>query len=323
MSTKCGCNKHHEVCQSYPQEKVTFSKLKSRVHPKKIIEELIDKQLISPRATYICSVCAKHALEEGPPSKKYKYSDHTLYSMDDFFNIVNQRYPVEILSQLAEALGKSQYAIFGQNINDALSAYRHTLTETTAPVCSNPIIDSFLKGLCCEQYDPTESNDMRKTLVIESIAHLRNQRYVGPQSFVKSALLYLTSHSKAAINVLAKDTPYASYPCLIAWLEQQGKFALETPKADLISFINNNQIVGRTNHIKIHNKVPSSTITTAIHIQTEGPTIQQEENLSPRKWLADFEMQDTHWRKMEVLHNEAEQLLGYDGIGLITLPKHM
>ncbi len=162
---------------------------------------------------------------------------------------------------------------------------------------------------------------MTKALVIESIAHLRNQRYIGPQSFVKSALLYLTSHSKAAINLLAKDTPYASYPCFIAWLEQQGKMALETPKADLLSSIDHNQVVGRTHHIKIHNKVPLSTTTTAIHIQTEGPTLQQEENLSPRNWLADFEMQKKHWGKKEVLHKEAEQFLGYDVMVLIKLPK--
>ncbi len=88
--------------------------------------------------------------------------------------------------------------------------------------------------------------------------------------------------------------------------------ALDTPKADIISFMDNNQVVGRTHHIDIHNKVPSSSITTAIHIQMEGPNIQHQGNLAPRKWLADFEGQE-----MEVLHKEAEQWLGYDVIALI------
>ncbi len=68
------------------------------------------------------------------PRKNTNTDDQMLYSMDDFLSsIVNHRYPVEILSKLAEALGKSQYAIFGQSFNDTPSAYKHTLTEKQPP----------------------------------------------------------------------------------------------------------------------------------------------------------------------------------------------
>ncbi len=61
--------------------------------------------------------------------------------------------------------------------------------------------------------------------------------------------------------------------------------AIVTLKVDK-SFIDNNQALGRTHHIKRHNKVPSSTITAAIHL--EGPNIQHQTNLSLSKWLANF-----------------------------------
>ncbi len=77
----------------------------------------------TPESHILCSVSAKQALDECPPSKKYKDRDNRLDSLDDIIsNISNHQYHVEILSKVA----KSQYAIFGQHVNDSLSTYRHT-----------------------------------------------------------------------------------------------------------------------------------------------------------------------------------------------------
>ncbi len=78
-----------------------------------------------------------------------------------------------------------------------------------------------------------------------------------------------------------------------------------------MSSIDNNQVVGRKHHIQLNNKVTSSTVNTAIHMQKKGPDIQQVKNLSPSKWLTDLEPDEQQQRQLDAMHTEAEQLLGY------------
>ncbi len=173
MSSKCGCVKHGEVCQSYPQMKLSYSKLKSRVHPKKIIDELIAQELISPRATFICSLCAKYALEEGPPTKRSKVEDQKLYSPEQFIqHIENNEFSADVLSKVAHALGKSQHVPFGQQISDVCCTYKDILTNNSTgnQQLSNGIIENFVHGVCFGQAETKRAKDCSADLILEGIA---------------------------------------------------------------------------------------------------------------------------------------------------------
>ena len=45
-------------------------------------------------------------------------------------------------------------------------------------------------------------------------------------------------------------------------------------------------------------------------METKGPDIQQVENLSPREWLTNFQLDEQQRRQVDAMQTEAEQLLG-------------
>ncbi len=114
------------------------------------MDELIAQELISPRATFICSLCAKYALEEGTPSKRSKVEDEKLYSLEQFIQqIETNEFSPEVLSKVAHALGKSQHVTFGQEISDVFSTYKDILTNNSTgnkQLC-NGIIEKFVHGV--------------------------------------------------------------------------------------------------------------------------------------------------------------------------------
>ncbi len=67
---------------------------------------------------------------------------------------------------------------------------------------------------------------------------------------------------------------------LMDWIEEQGSVPLSAPETDVITY-DNNQIIGKTDHISINNECQTNTITTGIHtcISTEAPQIQQVKEL--------------------------------------------
>ncbi len=90
------------------------------------------------------------------------------------------------------------------------------------------------------------------------------------------------------------------------------------PTGDLVTFYDNNQVIGKTHHVSLNNKVRSSTITTAIHIPSRGQPLQQDPTLSPATWLTDFELNPIQLEQLRQLQHEAEALLGYGIMGINT-----
>ncbi len=60
----------------------------------------------------------------------------------------------------------------------------------------------------------------------------------------------------------------------------------------------------------------SSTIATAIHIQSRGQQLQRDPTLSPATWLTEFDLNPIQMEQLRQLQNEAEALLGYGIIGI-------
>ncbi len=129
--------------------------------------------------------------------------------------------------------------------------------------------------------------------------------------FARNLMVYSSTRSKLPLDILATDGPYGAYANVTHWLQQQGKNRLTAPEGDIITYFDNNQVVGKTHHITLGNKAPSSTITTTIHISTHGPAIQHHGSLCPSKWLSNFNMDVAQQQKLKTLQEEAELLLGY------------
>ncbi len=188
MAKRCGCKVHDDVVGRNEGKTFALNKLTSRKYPQNIIDQLVQCGVLSPRGTYLCSLCVEDQYRE-------------------------------------------------QGVRQALD--NHSVQET-----------------------------------MEHVYYMQNERLMDPSAFGKTLMVYFASRSKFAVNVLSKNGPYASYRTFTNWIEEQGSVPLAAPETDVITFYDNNQIIGKTHHISINNKCQTSTITTGIHISTEGPQIQ-------------------------------------------------
>ncbi len=243
------------------------------------------------------------------PSKKTKTD------LDDFLaKIENGVFQKDELMQIARELGKSQRRIFYDESQERSGDYHNVLNFAEADFQKptvNPVVVSFLCALCGFDSSPSQENEKAFNLMLEHLYYVQNRRFVGKTCFARNLMVYCSTRSKQSVDILASDGPYGAYATVTHWLRQQGKHRLTAPEGDIITYFDNNQVVGKTHHITLGNKAPSSTITTTIHIATHGPSIQHDSSLCPSKWLSNFNMDDAQQQKLKTLQEEAEMLLGY------------
>ena len=281
-----------------------------------MIDHLVQCGVLSPRATYLCSLCIEDQYrEQWPPSKKIRMESHPFELVLNA--IKEKKLPEDQLKQLAYQIGQAQNKELFHDALEIGAQYRHV---TARDMCAsgrdafkhtaNPVVLQFLQGLCEKQPGQAlDNHSVQETM--EHVYYMRNERFVGPSAFAKTLMVYFSSRSKFAVNVLSKNGPYASYRTLMNWIEEQGSVPLAAPETDVITFFDNNQIIGKTHHISINNKCQTSTITTGIHISTEGPQIQHVKELSPEFWLQDFTATQAHMDQLSGMQKQAERLLRY------------
>ena len=81
--------------------------------------------------------------------------------------------------------------------------------------------------------------------MLEQMLHTCNMGFVGPVSFKLNMLVYFSSKSKTACNILSRNGPFGSYTTILNWLNDQGHNAITAPQGDIITFFDNNQVVGK------------------------------------------------------------------------------
>ena len=98
--------------------------------------------------------------------------------------------------------------------------------------------------------------------------------------------------------------PYGSYPTVITWLEDQATLLLQCPPdGNLITFFDNNQIIGKSWNINHDNLFKKSVITMQLHIQTNGEEITPIQTMTehrPSEWLTDTSLEAAVWRDLVV-----------------------
>ena len=320
--SQCSCTLHAQLTEHIPQAQVHVSKISSRRVCKAHIDILIAEGHLSHRCTYICNICGQHG---GTliSSKKIKASTSTDSTTDTEINdlvskISQGYYSQQQLAHIAQALGQTQnQSLYTESLQIG-QLYKNTLAQDTTSALlqqSNAVVKSFIEGACTLPSTDTSPHDTRQqsyALALENMYHARNRSFIGPTSFKAHILAYFHSKSKSTSHILGQFGPFGSYTALHKWLNEQGKVPLPTPNTDIISFFDNNQVVGKTHHVSLNSTVKSSTITTIIHIHARNTsTLQHQPHLSPSLWLPHFNLEQSHHAQFEELQKHSEETLRY------------
>ena len=104
-----------------------------------------------------------------------------------------------------------------------------------------------------------------------------------PLSFSENVLIYSSSKSKILPNALGAISPSGNYYTVRRWLAHQAECSLPPLEGDLIYGFDNDQVIGRTYHVRADNKVRASVITSVCAFADNG-TLQREDKLKPSNW---------------------------------------
>lgn len=100
--------------------------------------------------------------------------------------------------------------------------------------------------------------------------------------FMENLLMYNTTNSTQAANLLGDSGPYGHYDAVRLWLSQQSMDPLPFPEKDCVVIFDNNQVIARSWNIKVNNKSRSSTVTTICQIEFPYNQLQRQVHLKPK-----------------------------------------
>ncbi|XP_071166182.1 uncharacterized protein [Mytilus edulis] len=103
---------------------------------------------------------------------------------------------------------------------------------------------------------------------------------------MKNLMAYYLTDSKTVVTQDA-GYPSSSYSGIQAWIKTYSEDPLQCPdNADVVTFLDNNQVLQRKWRVQTDFKSTSSVITTIVHIiPDKTASLQHKTELSPRQWL--------------------------------------
>ena len=103
--------------------------------------------------------------------------------------------------------------------------------------------------------------------------------FVAPMCFVNNIMQCQATQSRMCINLNGKTGPAGSYKTVSNWLVSQSTKELDFPQSDCMVAFDNDQVVGKSWHVSIDNKVKSSCVTSicAVAIDTGSCNFSNEQ----------------------------------------------
>ncbi|XP_048584868.1 uncharacterized protein LOC116619443 [Nematostella vectensis] len=153
----------------------------------------------------------------------------------------------------------------------------------------NSVISSALKGLSTPELSISReaSNllEARKAIANDHLYSLVHPGFIGPISFPCNLLMYSIARSKLCCNVYGKLYPGGSFGSLKAWLDKLTLKIPEYPAGDLLTAIDNDQVLIKKWTVREENRAQIS-ILTSVCTTTLNPSgnLQQDRELHPGKW---------------------------------------
>ena len=242
---------------------------------------------------YVATVCVQckrrllvpksdHSTEtENEPIRDRKDTDaQTDKEMSSLYFLSNSE-----KEEIAYELGKSQRSEIQFDCN-RLTRTIDDLKQLNASCYltqRNKVVISFLNGISENQ--TSADINLRKCLAAEHIYGLASSRFIAPFSFTNNLLTYQSTQSKLITNINGKLGPAGTYYTIQNWLGDESHNPLPFPSGDCIVAFDNDQVVGKSWHIKTNNKVNVSIVTSLCAAPVGNKSSQFDKKLHPRNWF--------------------------------------
>nr|XP_054753606.1 uncharacterized protein LOC129259335 [Lytechinus pictus] len=208
--------------------------------------------------------------------------------------------PQEDIAEVAHAIGRSQRKPILTDITSSELTFLPTSESLLAHDSvewlgsRNAVLSSFLCGLSdCDlnllakrTKEPTKGSEKKVYGICKAVEQCYfnvNPKFVLPHSFKENILIYSVSKSKLLPDALGGVSPAGTYYRLRKWLDHRAYKELPPLNGDVVIAFDNDQVVGKTYHVKADNKVRVSVITSICAFEEDGK-LQERAELKPSNW---------------------------------------
>ncbi|XP_041466282.1 uncharacterized protein LOC121416832 isoform X2 [Lytechinus variegatus] len=204
--------------------------------------------------------------------------------------------PQEDIAEVAHAIGRSQRNPILADITSSELTFLPTSESLLAHdsvewlESRNAVLSSFLCGvsdcdlnLLAKRTKESEQKVYGVCKAVEQCYFNINPKCVLPHSFKENILIYSVSKSKLLPDALGGVSPAGTYYRLRKWLDHQAYHELPPLNGDVVIAFDNDQVVGKTYHVKADNKVRVSVITSICAFEEDGK-LQEQGELKPSNW---------------------------------------
>ncbi|KAJ8017459.1 hypothetical protein HOLleu_45119 [Holothuria leucospilota] len=150
----------------------------------------------------------------------------------------------------------------------------------------NQVLVNFVKGTS-KLTDPLDTKTqycLAKS--VEQVYGLQSTKHVFPLSFSENAVTYSVVNSKLAANMGGLSAPSGSYWTIRQWLDGQASQPMPSPQGDCICAFDNDQVIGKTYHVRANQKLKTSVITSVCVAEVDkSGALQMQKHLKPANWL--------------------------------------
>ena len=128
--------------------------------------------------------------------------------------------------------------------------------------------------------------DYRICKTVESIINLTGVYTVFPMHLRESILIQSIGCMALSLQILASNSPFATYNTVRNWMDKLGTNAPMTLSGDVISVFDNNQTMQRRWRVQLDNKVFCNVVTVVAFFQmNDKGVLQSRSDMKPGLWL--------------------------------------
>lgn len=242
-------------CKSHSDDNAAVHRISSKKFKKCVLQVLIEKKVLNEKSTYLCTSCANECLEtlSNAPIDK---------AVDDIIKLIAEKKLSHIhKKRLLQALLQEEKKSIENDCRHLCLKYKDTeylqsLDHSDWLKDRNHMVVDFLCTISGNKIkDLSEKQKAAISFALEQNYSLISSKIIMPFTFSKNLLSYYFSGSKAICTMNSVAGPGGSYQSVLSWIAQQGADTVCISKIeDLITFLDNNQILTRRWRVKYDQK---------------------------------------------------------------------
>ncbi|KAJ8022554.1 hypothetical protein HOLleu_37485 [Holothuria leucospilota] len=189
----------------------------------------------------------------------------------------------KFLGEIQNVQVKKDSTLISQNYQDLEYLTNINLEEWLSG--RNPVVVNFVKGVS-GLASPLKGRPLYSVAKsVEQVYNTLKSKHVMLLSFSENAVIHSIVNSKLACNINGLSSPGGSYWTLKHWLENQASSLLPPPVGDCLCAFDNDQVVGKTYHVRANSKVRVSVITSICMAEVDlHGELQKKSELKPSAW---------------------------------------